>query len=274
MERASGTHQERGEDRVAATGDRAARRIDDLAGWLEARLATRDQLITLPGTGERFTIRGPDRDDHDRLFAEAKATTEKQLPYWADVWPSGVALADLALHRAGALAGVPVLELGCGLGVTATAAIAAGADLYVGDYAPLSLAFCRFNALRNTGRAPRPLEFNWRDPLPEVLARAGELPPFPVILAADILYESRDIAPVAALIDRLLAADGQLWLAEPGRKTARRFLNTLAAAGWACTSERADGPWPGEQEARVRIHVLERPSGAHSLGELLGGWRV
>ena len=250
------------------------RQIDELAGWLEARLATRDRLISLPGTGERYAIRGPDRDDHDRLFIEAKATEEKQLPYWADIWPSGVALADLALLRADALAGVPVLELGCGLGVTATAALTAGADLYVGDYSPLSLAFCRLNALRNTGRAPRPLEFNWRDPLPDVLARLGDLPAFPIILAADILYESRDIAPVCALIDRLLAPGGQLWLAEPGRKTARRFLNTLAAAGWRGTTERVDGPWPGGQEAQVRFHVLERPSGATHWGDLLGGWRV
>ena len=238
------------------------RQIAELAAWLEARLATRDRLITLPGTGERFAIRSPVREGHDRLFAAAKATTEKQLPYWVDIWPSGVALADLALLEADALDGTPVLELGCGLGVTATAALAAGADLYVADYSPLSLAFCRLNALRNTGDAPRPLEFNWREPLPEVLARLGSLPPFPLILAADILYEDRDIAPVGALIDRLLAPNGQLWLAEPGRKSARTFLNTLEAAGWRASTERVTGPWPGDQKAQVRLHFLQRPRGA------------
>jgi predicted nicotinamide N-methyase len=153
-----------------------------------------------------------------------------------------------------------VLELGCGLGVTATAALSAGADLYVADYSPLSLAFCRLNALRNTGFAPHPLEFNWREPLAEVLARLGPLPSFPLILAADILYEDRDIAPVCALIDRLLAPNGQLWLAEPGRKTARAFLNTLAAAGWRGRTERVTGPWPGDQKAQVRLHFLQRPN--------------
>jgi predicted nicotinamide N-methyase len=243
---------------TAGDGD-VRRQIDELAAWLETRLATRDRLITLPGTGERFAIRGPDREGHDRLFAAAKATSEKQLPYWVDIWPSGVALADLALLRADTLQSIPVLELGCGLGVTATAALAAGADLHVADYSPLSLAFCRLNALRNTGHAPRPLAFNWREPLPEVLARLGPLPPFALIVAADILYEDRDIAPVFALVDRLLASDGRLWLAEPGRKSARTFLNTLAAAGWRGTTQRADGPWPGGQKAQVRLHILERP---------------
>jgi predicted nicotinamide N-methyase len=236
------------------------RQIAEVSGWLEARVATRDRLITLPGTGERLAIRGPAREGHDRLFAAAKATSEKQLPYWVNVWPSGVALADLALIRGAALAGRPVLELGCGLGVTATAALAAGADLHVADYSPLSLAFCRVNALRNTGYAPRPLAFNWREPLPAMLARLGPLPSFPIILAADILYEERDVAPVCALIDRLLAPDGQLWLAEPGRKTARTFLNLLAAAGWRGATEQVTGPWPGGERARVRLHTLQRPS--------------
>lgn len=252
----------------ATTADEARRQIDELAGWLAARVATRDRLIALPRTGERFAIRGPACAGHDRLFAAARATREKQLPYWVDIWPSGVALADLALLRADALADVPVLELGCGLGVTAAAALAAGADLHVADYSPLSLAFCRLNALRNTGRAPRPLEFNWRDPLPAVLARLRPLPAFQVILAADILYEDRDIAPVCALIDRLLAPDGQLWLAEPGRQTARAFLNALATAGWRGTTERVEGPWPGGQAARVRLHLLERPCDAARRDEL------
>ncbi|HEY8600885.1 MAG TPA: methyltransferase type 12 [Thermomicrobiales bacterium] len=238
--------------------DDAALEIAELARWIEARVATRDRLITLPYTGERFAIRSPARAGHDRFFAAARATSEKQLPYWVDIWPSGVALADLALSRADDLTGRPVLELGCGLGVTATAALAAGADLYVADYAPLSLAFCRLNALRNVARAPRPLAFNWRDPLPELLASLGHLPPFPIILAADILYERRDIGPVLALIERLLAPGGQLWLAEPGRQTARSFLNALTAAGWRGATDRFDGPWPGGQAARVRIHLLHR----------------
>jgi predicted nicotinamide N-methyase len=252
---------------VAMDDGDTGRQIAELGAWLEARLETRDRLITLPGTGERFAIRGPAREGHHRIFAEAKATRAQPVPYWVDIWPSGVALADLALVLAESITGRPVLELGCGLGVTATAALAAGADLYVADYSELSLAFCRINALRNTGRAPRALEFNWRDPLAEVLARLDPLPTFPVILAADILYEDRDVAPVCALIDRLLASDGQLWLAEPGRKTARAFLNALESAGWRDTTERVGGPWPGGEKAQVRLHVLQRTRGAAGLDD-------
>lgn len=247
-------------ERPTDEGDAEAQ-IAELGKWLEVRVPTRDRLITLPRTGERYAIRGPDRAAHARIFAAARDAGEAHRPYWADVWPSGLALADAALLRADQLTGVPTLELGCGLGVTATAALAAGAELAVGDYAPLSLAFCRLNALRNTGYAPRPLTFDWRDPLPEVLAQIGEPARFPIILAADVLYERHDIAPLTTLIDHLLAPGGQLWLAEPGRDTARRFLDTLKAAGWRDEVERLDGPWPGGETARVRLHTLQRPVG-------------
>ena len=245
----------------AAASD-AETQIAELGKWIETRVPTRDRLITLPLTGERYAIRGPDRAAHARIFAAARDAGEAHRPYWADVWPSGLALADAALLRADQLAGVPTLELGCGLGVTATAALAAGADLAVGDYAPLSLAFCRLNALRNTGAAPRPLTFDWRDPLSEIVVKVGEPSQFPIILAADVLYERHDIAPLAALIDRLLAPGGQVWLAEPGRDIARRFLETLKAAGWHDEVERLDGPWPGGEAARVRLHTLRRPGEA------------
>jgi hypothetical protein len=90
-----------------------------------------------------------------------------------------------------------------------------------------------------------------------LLAEADALRGYPLILAADVLYEQRDIAPLLALVARLLAPDGELWLAEPGRETARRFLAEATAAGWREQVEYAAGPWP-EGNVRVGLHFLRR----------------
>src|SRR5262249_31218603 len=75
-----------------------------------------------------------------------------------------------------------------------------------------TLAYCRYNALRNAGRAPRTLLADWRTAAGRaVLERAG---PFDLLLAADVLYEPEDIAPLLDLPPRLLAAGGAFWLAE------------------------------------------------------------
>ena len=175
--------------------------------------------------------------DYDRLIDDAAADPEQNLPYWAELWPSGVALAGKITCDPRIVRGRRVLELGCGLGVTAVAALKAGADLLVTDYSPEALTLCALNALDQAGVVPRSLRVNWRD-LSSPL-HAGEA--FPIVLAADVLYERRDVEPLLALVDRVVATGGKLWLAEPGRPAAAQFLESILAGGWTQESEQCAG---------------------------------
>lgn len=233
------------------------RRLARLHARLTEQLALKEVLVTLPRAGRTFAILAP--SDHDRLLDEAEADPEQNLPYWAEIWPSGIALADHILAQSEELAGLPTLELGSGIGITAAAALIAGADLLAADYSAVSLTLCRYNCLCNAGREPRTIAINWREPSEELLARADSMRGFPRILAADVLYEARDIAPLLALIGRLLAPDGQLWLAEPGRDTARHFLAAATQLGWQITSEHHPGPWTDNAQMHVSVHVIRRP---------------
>jgi predicted nicotinamide N-methyase len=190
-------------------------------------------------------------DDLDRLLDEIADDPEQNLPYWAEIWPSGVALADaIALHPA-AVRGLRALEIGSGIGITAIAALRAGADLTVTDYAPPALDLCRRNTLANAGREPQTLQFNWRNPSDEFLA----LGPFPVVLAADVLYESRDVEPLLTLLEQIVAPSGLLWLAEPGRAVARRFVELARDRGWTGPQEDHHGPWPDPNDAGITVSV-------------------
>src|SRR5215208_198664 len=138
----------------------------------------RFERVDLPGTTESLTISRP--VDYDRLIDDAAADPEQNLPYWAELWPSGVALAAKVARDPGIVRDRRVLELGCGLGVTAVAASRAGADLLVTDYSPEALALCALNALDQAGVLPKTLSVNWRDPGPTLqVTRDG----FPVVLA-------------------------------------------------------------------------------------------
>lgn len=197
--------------------------------------------------------------DYDRLIDDAAADPEQNLPYWAELWPSGVALAAKITRDPGIVRSRRALELGCGLGVTAIAALIAGADLLVTDYSPEALALCALNALDQTGVLPRSLRMNWRDSSPALYATGT---PFPVVLAADVLYERRDVEPLLALVDRVVAPGGDLWLAEPGRPAAARFLESILTGGWTEESDQCAGPWPDPEDNRkgvvVTIHRLRR----------------
>ena len=225
----------------------------------------RQDRVDLPETEKSLVISRP--VDFDRLIDDAAADPEQNLPYWAEVWPSGVALAARITRHPDMVQGKRVLELGCGLGVTATAALGAGADLIVTDYAVEALALCSLNALDQAGKTPATLRVNWRDPDPALLDATGE--GFPVVLAADVLYESRDVEPLLALCERLVTPGGELWLAEPGRRPAALFIDSIRSRGWSGESESCSGPWPDPEDNRkavvVTIHRLRRPEESSSL---------
>ena len=177
--------------------------------------------------------------DAEALLDDHAFEHEEFLPYWAELWPSGVALARRVAARA--LRGARVLELGCGLGLPSLAAALAGGRVLATDWSPAAIALLRDNAARNG--AELGLEIvDWRRPAP-LLERA----PWDLVLGADLLYERRNVAPLLELLPRLLGASdsgdeasgrgrGELWLADPGRAPAEAFL-----AGCERLAEEEDG---------------------------------
>jgi predicted nicotinamide N-methyase len=129
------------------------------------------------------------------------------LPYWAELWPSGLALAWALPQR---LDGVGVVELGAGLGVPSLVAAARGARVTAVDWASEAVELLRENAARNEIRLDA-VHADWR-----VFTGSFEL-----VLGADLLYEGRN---AEALLDLLPALGSRVLLAEPGRPHAATFF--------------------------------------------------
>ena len=83
----------------------------------------------------------------EALLDESAFEHEEFLPYWAELWPSGVALARMLSGRA--LRGARTLELGCGLALPSIAAALAGARVVATDWSPDALELAELNAARN-----------------------------------------------------------------------------------------------------------------------------
>jgi predicted nicotinamide N-methyase len=214
-----------------------------------------DSVVSIPGSSIHVAVTRP--ADTDRLLDQIATDPEQNLPYWAEIWPSGIALAADILAHPDRVRGMRVLELGSGVGITAAIALAAGARLTVTDYAPEALTLTRLSCLRHTGEEPAQWErINWRDP--SDLRHLGRDGTYDVVLGADLLYERRDVAPLADALDVLLAPGGAMWLAEPGRPPATAFLELLADRGWRVTTRQFRGPWPDpdDRDIEVRTHWL------------------
>lgn len=189
--------------------------------------------------GLRLSVERPRRPED--LIDEEAFDEDEFLPYWAELWPSAVALADVAARAP--LAGLRVLELGCGLGLPSLAAAARGADVLATDWSADAVRGAAANAQRN-GLAVRTAVWRWSDD-------AGGLgDPFDLVLASDVLYERRNGAWVLDALGRVLARDGEAWIADPGRGTADAFF-TAAPGVYAVEPMPHAGP-PGVRVSRLR----------------------
>ena len=151
--------------------------------------------------------------DSEALLDEHAFEENEFIPYWAELWPSGVALARAIAGRS--LKGARVLELGCGLGLPSIAAARAGGRVLATDWSPVAIDLLRDNAARNGVELELDV-VSWYAP-----ERLLERAPFDLVLAADVLYERRNVEALAELLPRL---GGEVLLADPGRAPLEEFL--------------------------------------------------
>jgi len=155
--------------------------------------------------GVELTLLRP--ESPEALIDEQAFANDEFLPYWAELWPAATALAE-ALPDVG---GLRVVELGCGLGVPSLVAAARGADVTATDWAEDAIGLLRANAARN-GLALVAEVRDWRLPWPDR---------FDLALAADVLYEQRNVEPV---LNRLRELAPQALVGLAGRPYESEFV--------------------------------------------------
>ena len=183
----------------------------------------------------------------EELISEADFERDERLPYWADLWPSAIVLANEVTTLAGA--GRLAIEFGAGIGLPSLAAAAAGFDVTVTDYYDDALLFARRNAACNLGLDLATALVDWRA-LPAPTGR------FDLVLAADVLYE-RPYAPlVARAVVGALKPDGMAMIADPGRVALNACLAECTALGAVVRERCAVRHEDGVTKHTITIHEV------------------
>jgi len=216
-----------------------------------ADLAARTFEIDYPGDADRL-LDHP--STHDAFAAD------DYMPYWAELWPSAQMLGEALLIEQAKPSWPPAgepqpktLEIGCGVGLPGIVALSLGCHVIFSDYDATAIEFAARNAIANGFTNFETLPLDWRVP-----------PNFqvPLILAADVIYEERNIEPLIALIQKVLAPDGMCLLSDPDRTTRGGFRHALKQAGLRFSQHKmeADGPASFTKGRRVKgtVYRIER----------------
>ena len=153
-----------------------------------------------------------------------------------------------AEHQA-RLGPLTALEIGCGLGLPGVAALAMGLRVTFSDYDATALRFAADNARANGFLDFETLQLDWRYPPPTQ---------FPVLLASDLIYEVRNVAPLVGLIQKVMRPDGLCLLTDQDRVPSHVLRDTLAAEGLPFTTQVMRAGEPGGRRVKGTLYRIRK----------------
>lgn len=156
--------------------------------------------------------------------------TGTEPPFWAFAWPGSVAMARHMLDAPALARGRRVLDFAAGCGLAAIAAAKCGAaGVEAAEIDPLAIAAIRVNAALN-GSAVTALEGDV----------VGQPCRWDLILCGDVCYEAPMTGHILPWLRRM-AAEAEVWIADPGRAyVPREGMTPFARAVVPTTMELED----------------------------------
>lgn len=219
-----------------------------LRATLGALFPLRDIEIRIGDRTYRLTTAEDIEELIDRI-SEEEFRVDERLPYWAELWHSAVALAEFLSGAPLPLTDTRVLEIGCGLALPGICAADMGAQVTCSDFEEHARLAARLNILQNVpGAAVEVVHMDFRHPPAQR---------WPVIIAADVIYEKRFIEPLADFLAATLETDGSILLAEPNRMIAIPFFEALVTRGFQYRRYARDVRLHG-REVEISVYEITR----------------
>lgn len=195
-------------------------------------------LITIENVDEVF-------ESFYQIDKEDVRITDEQIPYWVELWPSAIGMANFMHQNFHLIQGKDVLEIGCGLALPSIAIAQFARSVTISDYQKDAVSLAEKNAQLNAINNAAFEVLDWRN-------TEGHKK-YDVILASDIAYENRTFASLPSSLLSLLNPEGVIILSEPGRSLAKSFMEEELQRTFHLAKTKIDVPW---NSAVVGINVF------------------
>ena len=194
-------------------------------------------------------------DDSDRLLKHPAVHTayaqDEYLPYWTDLWPAARMLAKV-IRRETWTPPTAALEIGCGLGLPGIVALSCGLQVTFSDYDACALRYAAQNAQLNGFSDFSCLQLDWRHPPDDLQVN--------VILAADLVYEQRNVAPIVSFVKKTLRPGGLCLLTDQDRMAPQVIKQALQDEGLSFTTNIVRAGEPNGRRLKGTLYRISGPT--------------
>lgn len=181
--------------------------------------------------------------------AEQAGISSATWPLFGQLWLSGEVLA--CAMQVFPVAGLRILELGCGLGLSSLVLQRLKADITASDYHPLAGEFLARNSRLNQLAPISYTRCDWAQSYPA-------LGLFDLIIGSDLLYERDHPALLAGFIDRHSAATARVLIVDPRRGHTASFAREMLTVGYQQDADLRNGHDSADVPFRGRILSFSR----------------
>ncbi len=209
--------------------------------------------------GRSFLLERPE-NSHNLMknpVVRSALAADDCIPYWADLWPAARMLGKVLVQDAPwwpAEQPPETLEIGCGLGLPGIVALSLGMRVTFSDYDATALRYASSNARLNGFEQFQTLQMDWNHPPRDRR--------WPVLLAADLIYEMRNVEPLVTLIPQLLAPGGVCLLTDQDRVPSHVLRATLTSHGLPFTTRMVRAGEPGGRRLKGTLYRIQLPDNA------------
>ena len=145
---------------------------------------------------------------------------ETPFPYWSQVWPSAVAMAQYLVENPTYIQDKKVLELAAGLGLPSLIAAKMAKEVYCTDYLPEAISTINQSIVHNKLKNITTGILDWSK-LPVAF------PYYDVVLMSDVNYNPAEFEVLFSLFKTFLHQRSTIILTTPHRLLAKPFIEWL-----------------------------------------------
>ncbi len=177
---------------------------------------------------------------------QKKKNGQTPFPYWAQVWPASIALAQWLVQQPKYTRNKNVLELAAGLGMPSLAIAPLAQKVTCTDYLSEAVAVAQQSALYNGFENIDCRVLDWNHLPPELEAD--------VLLLSDVNYEPQQFEMLYRVLQQFLQKGTTIILSTPQRLMARPFIERLLP--WRTHQQQAEVDHH-QQPVSITILVLQ-----------------